>query len=134
MLLRVPLCVLSSQVLFEILVIVIQLFVASVYAGSLRKKVFTKEFFEKNFPELKGDFPRGGYPDMGTGKYSQKLPLDQWQGQCPAQRTRGGVCNDARVEAALNPKSSRSLIRPASPCRCFLLSFQPASARSFELR
>lgn len=56
------------QVLFEILVIVIQLLVASLYAGSLRKTVFTKEFFEKNFPELKGNYPKGGYPDMGTGQ------------------------------------------------------------------
>jgi len=43
-----------------------------------RKKVFNKEFFAKHFPEFKGSWPAGGYPDMGNGRYSAKLTLDEW--------------------------------------------------------
>jgi len=52
--------------------------VQGMVAGSKRSRYFTKAFFEKEFPELKGKIPRGGYPDMGNGKYAQKLPLDAW--------------------------------------------------------
>eukprot|EP00026_Physarum_polycephalum_P018388 Phypoly_transcript_19957.p1 GENE.Phypoly_transcript_19957~~Phypoly_transcript_19957.p1 ORF type:complete len:199 (+),score=21.86 Phypoly_transcript_19957:73-597(+) len=55
--------------------------------GSARRKVFTKAFFEKNFPEFKDNYPQGGYPDMGSGKFAQKLPMDQWIQFNNAQRT-----------------------------------------------
>jgi glutathione S-transferase len=56
-----------------------------------RKKVFTEEFLKENFgkehmeafnEEIKGE----GYPDMGGGKYSQKLSYKQWYEFNSAQR------------------------------------------------
>eukprot|EP00823_Brevimastigomonas_motovehiculus_P008508 TRINITY_DN780_c0_g1_i1.p1 TRINITY_DN780_c0_g1~~TRINITY_DN780_c0_g1_i1.p1 ORF type:complete len:173 (-),score=42.89 TRINITY_DN780_c0_g1_i1:210-728(-) len=44
----------------------------------LREKYFNKDFFDRNFPQLKENAPPMGYPDMGNGQFSQKLPLDQW--------------------------------------------------------
>jgi len=50
-----------------------------------RKKVFGKEFMEKNFgdvhkAEVGNDIPLSdlAYPDMGNGKYAEKLPYKDW--------------------------------------------------------
>lgn len=54
-----------------------------------RKKVFTLEFFKKNFEkELKEDGidTRLGYPDVGSGYYSQKLSHSEWKQINNAQR------------------------------------------------
>jgi len=45
--------------------------------GSVRRKLFNKDFFAKHFPEFKSSFPAGGYPDMGNGRFSAKLSLDE---------------------------------------------------------
>jgi len=45
--------------------------------GRIRGKLFTKEYFSQHFPGLK-EPPSGGYPDMGNGRYSEKLTLEQW--------------------------------------------------------
>lgn len=45
--------------------------------GSIRRKLFTEEFFKKNFPNHK--YAKGGYPDMGNGRYSAKLSIEDWQ-------------------------------------------------------
>ncbi len=38
-----------------------------------------KEHFQKDHMEAFGeDIGKGGYPDMGSGKYSQKLTYKQW--------------------------------------------------------
>ena len=64
--------------LIEILIICCQCFLSAFPASKLRKKYFTKEFFENNFPELKGQYPLGAYPDSGCGRYSSKLSLPAW--------------------------------------------------------
>lgn len=49
-----------------------------------RNKHFNKKYLEENFSELHkksvGDFPlpAGGYPDMGNGRYSEKLKYEDW--------------------------------------------------------
>ena len=51
-------------------------------AGKARQQTFTKEFMEANVKEEHerhfSDFklktvPKGGYPDVGSGRYSEKL-------------------------------------------------------------
>jgi len=61
------------------------------FTGPVRKRVFTKEFLEKNFGqvhklEVGDNLPRGGYPDMGTGRYSQLLSYKDWLDLNNAQR------------------------------------------------
>lgn len=56
----------------------VQLWLAGLHVGKLRKQLFNKEFMEKHFGEihqneLKHKIDAGGYPDMGNGIYSQKL-------------------------------------------------------------
>ena len=53
-------------------------------AGSKRTKIFNKEYMERNFKTLHErffpgtDLPKGGYPDMGNGRYSEKLSYKEW--------------------------------------------------------
>ena len=64
--------------------------------GRLRGKIFNKHFMEQNFgsmimgdPVLKRDnFDelKSGYPDMGCGKYSEKLSYEDWVNFNKAQR------------------------------------------------
>eukprot|EP01113_Clastostelium_recurvatum_P031150 TRINITY_DN385_c0_g1_i2.p1 TRINITY_DN385_c0_g1~~TRINITY_DN385_c0_g1_i2.p1 ORF type:complete len:177 (+),score=45.29 TRINITY_DN385_c0_g1_i2:479-1009(+) len=67
-----------SAVLLVACIIAFQCLIEGFGAGGARKTVFTKKFFETNFPELKGKYNPQGYPDMGSGKYSQKLSFDHW--------------------------------------------------------
>ena len=51
--------------------------------GSYRSKVFGKEFIEKNFEQEAKDMPpnslsKAGYPDMGNGRFSEKLSYKDW--------------------------------------------------------
>eukprot|EP01111_Echinosteliopsis_oligospora_P018957 TRINITY_DN894_c0_g1_i1.p1 TRINITY_DN894_c0_g1~~TRINITY_DN894_c0_g1_i1.p1 ORF type:complete len:178 (-),score=34.34 TRINITY_DN894_c0_g1_i1:46-579(-) len=55
--------------------------------ASIRRALFTKQFFDKHFPgKFKGNYPESGYPDMGSGQYSQKLSLEDWTTFNNAQR------------------------------------------------
>lgn len=59
---------------------------------SYRKKFFSKEFMEANFgalhqEEVGSKLPALGYPDMGSGKYSEKLPYKDWFELNNAMRT-----------------------------------------------
>ncbi len=62
------------------------------FAGSMRSKLFSKDFMERNFKTeheryFPGqDVPKGGYPDMGNGRYSQKLTYKEWFEFNTAQR------------------------------------------------
>src|SRR5438132_1566735 len=53
-------------------------------AGSMRKKVFSPEFMEGNFKTEHERFfpdskvPKSGYPDMGSGRFSEKLSYKEW--------------------------------------------------------
>merc|ERR1711862_262747 len=40
--------------------------------------MFNKEFFEKKFPTLPKNDRNSGNPDMGNGKYAEKLSLEEW--------------------------------------------------------
>ena len=53
-------------------------------AGGKRSKAFSKDFMEENFKTEHERFfpgqavPKGGYPDMGNGRYSAKLSYKEW--------------------------------------------------------
>lgn len=54
-----------------------------IFPGRARSKCFTKEFMELNFGQehkqsTGKDIGEGGYPDMGSGRYSQKLTYEEW--------------------------------------------------------
>lgn len=61
-------------------------------AQKKRMKYFNKKFMEENFQEahkaVGGDLPlpKGGYPDQGNGRYSDKLTYEQWFDFNNAQR------------------------------------------------
>ena len=46
--------------------------------GQVRRKLFNADFFKKNFPEIDTKAYRGGYPDMGNGRFSDKLSFEDW--------------------------------------------------------
>ena len=55
------------------------------------RKVFTKEFMEEHFGEehknaTGKEIEKGGAPDMGSGRYSQKLSYKEWYDFNNAQR------------------------------------------------
>ena len=63
--------------------IAIQCIATGFVAGGIRMKLFTQKFLEDNFGEQhKKDFGsvplKGGYPDMGNGRYSDKLSYKDW--------------------------------------------------------
>jgi len=62
-----------------------QCVLTSFLVSRARRKFFSKNFFEENFPELK-PVPLGGYPDMGCGRFSDKLSLQEWTEFNNAQR------------------------------------------------
>jgi len=51
----------------------------------LRAKYFNPKFMAENFPDLK-EVPVGGYPDMGHGRFADKLTLNDWMDFCNNQR------------------------------------------------
>eukprot|EP01017_Pseudomicrothorax_dubius_P036065 TRINITY_DN512_c0_g1_i1.p1 TRINITY_DN512_c0_g1~~TRINITY_DN512_c0_g1_i1.p1 ORF type:complete len:176 (-),score=32.91 TRINITY_DN512_c0_g1_i1:160-687(-) len=68
--------------------------------GRARSKVFNKNFLEVHFgDEHRREFgvppPRGGYPDMGTGRYSDKLPYAEWVYFNKAQRVHYNLIEQA---------------------------------------
>ncbi len=50
--------------------------------GTIRKKLFNKDFYENNFPKYKQLTkvmkPDGGYPDDGQGRLAYLLNDEQW--------------------------------------------------------
>ena len=59
--------------------------------GKLRGEVFNEEFMKKYFGEehknaTGKEIEKGGYPDMGNGKYSAKLSYEDWYKFNNAQR------------------------------------------------
>lgn len=64
--------------------ICLHLTVTGFWAGGQRKKAFKPEFMEENFKtEHERYFPgtsysKEGYPDMGSGRYSQRLSYRDW--------------------------------------------------------
>jgi len=72
-----------KHVLGPLVGIAIQCIFTAFVAGGARKKAFSEEFLRKNFGEQHKkatgeDFPKGGYPDNGTGLYASKLDYATW--------------------------------------------------------
>ncbi len=70
-------------------------FTGFIAPGNVRGKVFTKQYMEENFTteheryftEGKAkEVPRGGYPDMGSGRYAERLSYKEWYNFNVAQR------------------------------------------------
>ena len=63
-------------IVFNVIVCFLQ---AYIYPGKARSKYFNSEFLATCFKDHKEAFPEstqiagGGYPDNGTGRYSEKL-------------------------------------------------------------
>ena len=61
-------------------------------AGGKRGKIFSAEFMNENFKtEHERSFPgtvvpKGGYPDMGNGRYAARLDYKDWYNFNNAQR------------------------------------------------
>ena len=64
-------------------------FFGAIVVGSARKHTFPQQWLEETFGRehvtelekvgIKSDAPsKGGYPDMGNGKYSDKLSYENW--------------------------------------------------------
>ncbi|CAF1165783.1 unnamed protein product [Adineta steineri] len=71
-----------AWILFEAVLISIHMMITGMLMGTIRRKVFNKEFYDKNFPQYKklSAFmkPDGGYPDDGQGRLADKLDDEQW--------------------------------------------------------
>mmetsp|Transcript_9652 Transcript_9652/g.14532 ORF Transcript_9652/g.14532 Transcript_9652/m.14532 type:complete len:193 (-) Transcript_9652:114-692(-) len=78
-------------------VMCLQVLLQGFYIGSARRRFFTREFFEKNFESLNYTDHKGGYPDMGSGKFAQKLSVQDWITFASVQRAHQnyveGVCS-----------------------------------------
>jgi len=70
--------------LLEALVICLQCVLEGIPIGRLRKKYFTPAYLSKHWPGLKG--VKSGYPDMGQGRFSDKLTDEEWLAFNCAQR------------------------------------------------
>lgn len=63
--------------------IAFQVLMIGFIAGGRRGKVFNKQFLDKNFGEqhhieIGEAITKGGYPDMGNGRYAEKLTYKEW--------------------------------------------------------
>lgn len=58
-------------------------FMGFIYINRLRSKTFTQEYMTTHFKDVQiaeiGKPPKkGGYPDIGCGKYADKLTIQEW--------------------------------------------------------
>ena len=70
--------------LLSVTLICIEYYVTSVFVGVQRGKTFTKEYMAKfneqhikEFPKDK-EAPKGGYPDIGDGKFTEGITYAEW--------------------------------------------------------
>jgi glutathione S-transferase len=75
----------AVAIAFEILL------VGFLFPGKVRGEIFTEEFMKTNFGDehktaTSTEIQKGGYPDMGNGRYSAKLSYEQWYRFNNAQR------------------------------------------------
>ncbi len=70
--------------LLSVVLICIEYWVISGAVGNQRGKLFNKEYMAKYNPQHIKDFPndkevpKGGYPDMGNGRYAESLTYAEW--------------------------------------------------------
>ena len=56
----------------------------AIVVGRARAKYFTKQFIKENFEDehlshyKHAHFPSSGLPDMGSGRFSEKLTYEAW--------------------------------------------------------
>ncbi len=71
-----------AWILFEVILISIHIWINGMFMGTIRKKIFNKDFYEKKFPQYKQLIkvmkPDGGYPDDGQGRLADQLDDEQW--------------------------------------------------------
>ena len=110
------------------------------FAGyATRKRVFSKQFFQTHFPDVKPT-PEDGYPDIGYGRYSDKLSDKDWQDLANAQRAHYNyveqlpttltalVSSPANTAYEATQRSVRLTLRLTPPCRGTALCCVPCSA------
>jgi glutathione S-transferase len=61
------------------------------FPGKIRGEIFTEDFMKTHFGDehktaTGSEIQKGGYPDMGNGRYSAKLSYEQWYRFNNAQR------------------------------------------------
>jgi len=71
-------------VLFTVALICLHYALHAIPPSKARNKYFTKQFFKENFPGV--HTAKGGYPDMGSGRYADKLDTQSWIDFNNAQR------------------------------------------------
>jgi glutathione S-transferase len=67
------------------------LLIGFLFPGKIRGEIFTEEFMKTHFADQHKsatgeEVQKGGYPDMGNGRYSDKLSYEQWYKFNNAQR------------------------------------------------
>lgn len=67
------------------------LLIGFLFPGKIRGEIFTEEFMKTNFGDehktkIGVEIEKGGYPDMGNGRYSSKLSYQDWYRFNNAQR------------------------------------------------
>ena len=75
-------------VILECVLICLQCQLESAPISRLRRQYFNKAFFEAHFPKLQ-ETCRAGYPEMGSGRFADKLSDEQWLAFNNAQRAHG---------------------------------------------
>lgn len=80
-----------GYVMFVLIATVFHYLIVGFSVGGARRKTFSEEYMQKNFGEIhKKQYgkpaPKLGYPDMGNGRYSEKLSYQEWYEFQNAQR------------------------------------------------
>jgi len=66
-----------AWILLECGIIVTQCVTTGYICFGVRQRMFNKHFFDTHFPHIKPP-PINGYPDMGHGRFADKLSDDEW--------------------------------------------------------
>lgn len=89
-----------------IMVMGIQYMAIGQMVGVVRRSIFSRKFMKKHFGEehkqVTGqEIQAGGYPDMGEGRYSKKLPQEKWIELRNAQRAHQNYKEWITIQIAL---------------------------------
>lgn len=95
-----------GYVLLAVAGIGIQCFLSGFSIGMARRKAFPEDFMKENFGEIHrteiGEEVRYmGFPDTGSGRYSEKLDYTRWFNFCCAQRAHGNFVEQIGIVVPL---------------------------------
>jgi len=76
----------SSEFSWVLIVAALQGLQLILIGFSIPRKLFSKEFFADKFPKVDYKRFRGGYPDMGNGRFAAGLEFEDWVSFNNAQR------------------------------------------------